>query len=201
MAAGIICVVFLLQLQAVAVGANVSRRLEERKVYNNIMIMYSYKYCCSIVIVCLNHIIIGIKRKHTRKEGAIQEVIKALADKDKEAEELYEVKAEKRMRMFYEAEEMRRQAYAGEEEKRRQDERRHEENMQYMFLSFMQQVLPMTARQGVNPPAGPAYDPTYGVPHASLATQQPRFAPPPFPGSPEGLPPFTYDEPPSSRSS
>ena len=42
-------------------------------------------------------LLIGIKRKHARKEGAIKEVIKALAEVDKEAEERYEEKAEKRM--------------------------------------------------------------------------------------------------------
>ena len=35
---------------------------------------------------------------------------------------------------------MRRKAYAEENEKSRQDERQHEENMQYMFLLFMQQI-------------------------------------------------------------
>ena len=44
------------------------------------------------------------------------------------------------MRMFLDAEEIRRKACAEEEERHRQEERKHEERMQYMFMSFMQQI-------------------------------------------------------------
>lgn len=67
-------------------------------------------------------------------------MILALEELDKRAEERYQVVEEKRMKLFLEAEEIRRKAYAEEEEKRRQEERWHEERMQYMFLSFMQQM-------------------------------------------------------------
>ena len=40
--------------------------------------------------------------------------------------------------MFLDAEEARRKAYAQEEEKRWQEERKHEERMQFMFWSFLQ---------------------------------------------------------------
>ena len=112
--------------------------------------------CC----ICL---LVGTKRKRAIKEGLVKEVIKALDEIDREAEERYKEREEKRMRIFLEAEEMRRKAYAEEEEKRRQDERRHEENMQYMFLSFMQQIS--GGRQ-----VGPFYD------QNCMSTRGPPFA-------------------------
>ena len=93
-----------------------------------------------------------------------------------------------------EAEEMRRRAYAKEEEKRRQDEQRHEQNMQFMFFSFMQQAFGMrSGGQGMSSSL-PA-QPPYTTPPATH--QQPLY-----PTSPEDLPcapsyPFDESSPPS----
>ena len=63
-----------------------------------------------------------------------------LDELEKKSEARYEEQQDKRMRLFLEAEEVRRKACAQEEEKRRREERQHEEKMHYMFLSFMQQI-------------------------------------------------------------
>lgn len=72
--------------------------------------------------------------------GVAKDLASALVELEKSAESRYEEREEKRMRMFLDAEEIRRKACAEEEERHRQEERKHEERMQYMFLSFMQQI-------------------------------------------------------------
>jgi len=130
----------------------------------------------------------------------MKEIVKALGELDKAAEERYEEREQKGMRMFMEVEEMRRKVYAEEAEKHRQAERLHEERMHYMFLSFLQQNLSARGRQGVDFPAGPPYDmqPSYGPP---FSTSQPIF---PIPRSPEESPysmaPFPFDEQSTPRS-
>lgn len=123
-------------------------------------------------------------RKSTRTDEDMKKIVKALGELDKAVEERYEEREQKRMWMFMEVEEMRRKVYAEEEEKHCQDERLHEERMQYMFLTFLQQILPARGRQGVDFSAGPPYDvqSSYGSP---FGTSQPIF---PFPTSPEESP-------------
>ena len=137
----------------------------------------------------------------------MKEVVKALGELDKAAEERYEEREQKRMRLFMEVEEARRRAYAEEEEKRRQAERLHEERMQYMFLSFLHHNLPATGTEGMASCAGPSYNrqPTYGMPHGPpFSTSQSAFSTANFPRAAEELPytaePFPYDDQSTSRS-
>ena len=125
----------------------------------------------------------------------MKKVVKALAELDKAAEQRYEERKQKTMRLFMEVEEARRRAYAEEEEKRRQAERLHEERMQYMFLSFLGHNLPARGTKGMASCAGPSYNvqPTYGMPHwPPFSTSQPAFPTTPFPRSAEELP-YTTD--------
>ena len=70
----------------------------------------------------------------------MKDVLIALGELDRKAEERHEAMEEKRMKLFFEAEESRRKACVEEEERRQEKERKHEEKMQYMFLSFIQQI-------------------------------------------------------------
>ena len=91
------------------------------------------------------------------------------------------------MCMFLEAEEIRKKACAEEEERHRQEERKHEERMQYMFMSFMQQICQPRA---VSPHATPS-----ASHHQSSSTSHmPYYGPGTFTISPSGGPPY----PPSS---
>ena len=78
-------------------------------------------------------------------------MIQLLGEMDKEAEERFQEREDKRMKMFLDAEEVRRKSHA-EEKKRRANEQQHEERMQYMFMSFMQQSMAMLGGQGYPPP-------------------------------------------------
>ena len=108
----------------------------------------------------------GVKRKLGKRDGDLKEAIKMLSELDKEADERYEEREEKRMKMFWDAEEKRRQESAVAEERRRREERRHEESMQGMFLSFMQQSMTMfSGGSHVWSPPGPcAMPPTPAYP-------------------------------------
>ena len=79
---------------------------------------------------------IAIKQKYTRTDENMKEVVKAQGEIDKEAEEWYKEREQKRMVLFMELEETRRRGYSEEEEKHCQVERLHEERMQYKFFSF-----------------------------------------------------------------
>ena len=87
-----------------------------------------------------------------------------LDELEKKSEARYEEQQDKRMRLFLEAEEVRREACA-EVEKRCREERQHEEKMHYMFLSFMQQITsghmnqPMPPQQFQLPYSHPPYTP------------------------------------------
>lgn len=89
--------------------------------------------------------------------------------------------------MFLDAEEIRRKGYAEEEKKRRENEQQHEECMQYMFSSFMQQTMAMIGGQGHSPqpPYPPAYPPPAG--YHQPTSHQACFSqsnPPPRPAHP-----------------
>lgn len=131
-------------------------------------------------------------KKQEKCKGNIKDMILALKELDKRAEARYEVMEVKRMKMFLDAEEVRRKAYAEEEKKRQQEERQHEEQMQFMFLSFLQQMS--GGRQGVlNPPVVSPPSPSFSMPHPSqgFTARTPMYPTPgpPFPRSPDD----TYD--------
>ena len=89
---------------------------------------------------------LGSKRKATCMQTdsqLLKEMVTLFNEFDKAAEERYEERQENRMKMFIEAEDRRQKACVEAEEKQRQDERRHEEHIQYMFMSFMHQTLSM----------------------------------------------------------
>lgn len=134
----------------------------------------------------------AFKKKQEKCKGNIKDVILALEELDKRAEARYEVMEEKRMKMFLDAEEVRRKAYAEEEKKRQQEERQHEERMQFMFLSFLQKMS--GGRQGVlNPPVVSPPSPSFSMPHPSqgFPARTPMYPTPGplFPRSPDD----TYD--------
>ena len=124
----------------------------------------------------LNYIT-GIKRKASRRDTELKEALQQLAEIDKRAEERYEEREHKRMLAFLEAEERRERAHAENQERQRQ----HEERMQYMFMSLMQQMLP---RGGQGYPPGPQYP---------LSTaHEAGYPPPTSPACP--FPPHSYYE-------
>ena len=86
---------------------------------------------------------VGIKRKAIKRDGDLKEVVQMLSEIERESQEKYEEREDKRLKMFLDAEERRRVAYADEEKRRQEDERRHDEQMQYMFISFLQQTMMM----------------------------------------------------------
>ena len=115
----------------------------------------------------------GIKRKASRRDMELKEALQQLAEIDKKAEERYEEREHKRMLAFLEAEERRDRAYAEQQE----SQRRHEERMQYMFMSLIQQMLP---RGGHGHPPGPQYP---------LSTPHQAGYPPPVSPSTSPFPP------------
>lgn len=148
-------------------------------IYSTVVVICSARLNILVIknfinIVC--HNCAGVKRKVGKTDGDLIDVMKMLGELDREADERYEQREEKRMRRFLDAEEQRRQEAALAEDKRRQQERQHEENMQRMFLTFMQQTMSMCSggSHRWNPP-GPCPMP-------------PPSYPPPYPQSP-------YDNP------
>ena len=96
-----------------------------------------------------------------QRDGNLKDAMTILSELDREADERYEEREEKRMRMYLDAEDRRRQEFAIAEGRRRQDERQHEENMQRMFFSFMQQSMSMFGggSHAWNPPGPSAMPP------------------------------------------
>lgn len=86
------------------------------------------------------------------------------------------------MMTFLDAEERRRRAFAEEQERLREQERRHEQQMQCMFMSFMNQMMTGGAGQGY--PTGPryplashptAYPPSTAHPYSSSTAYPPNL--------------------------
>lgn len=153
-----------------------------------------YKHALKLILYTLHA---GIKRKHTRNEGGIaKELASALIELEKSAEERNEQREDKRIKFFLDAEEARRKACAEEEERYRQQERKHEERLQFMFLSFMQQMFTQgssitTPSYGSQPFTTPPYSATT---NASLYASQPSV--PPF--SPPNASPYSSSQTASS---
>ena len=124
------------------------------------------------MIKSLHVLYAGIKRKVIRKDGDLKEVVQMLSEIERETQEKYEEREDKRLKMFLDAEERRQIAYADEEKRRQEDERRHDEQMQYMFMSFLQQTMMMMA-------GGERGYPTPGQHPPSTHFRQPVPPPPP----------------------
>lgn len=135
---------------------------QKRGNYSSLFLQFSIVFCD----------VAGVKRKQPEKcKGNIKDVLLALEELDKRAEERYKLMEEKRIKFFMDAEEVRRKAYAEEEEKHRQEERKHEERMQRLFFTFMQQMS--SGQQGM-----PSFD-------SFSRSQFSMYSSPSFPGTPE----------------
>lgn len=86
--------------------------------------------------------IVGIVvRPPSKRSLELSKVVKQLGELDREAEKRYEESEFKRFRAFQDAEERREKSLLDAQERFRAEERKHEERMQRMFMTFMQQMV------------------------------------------------------------
>lgn len=74
-----------------------------------------------------------------------------LIELETKSEERFHEGEQKRLKMFLDAEERRQKDQAEEERMYRREQQRHEERMQAMFMSFMQNTVAVFAGHGLCP--------------------------------------------------
>ena len=100
----------------------------------------------------------GVKRKFSRKEADLVNLVQILDELDTRAEKRFHEREEKSMEMFLDAETERWKHQHEEDKEMRRLEQQHEERMQQMFMGFMQQSMAMFA--GRYPPPAASYSQT-----------------------------------------
>lgn len=83
----------------------------------------------------------GKQPKTTKKDANRADLVEIIHTLDVEAEERFQEREEKRLKMFLDAEEKRRKDLFEEEKEMKKLEREHDERMQRMFMGCMQQMM------------------------------------------------------------